>query len=409
MFLIFGMISALGKLIKVNKHSQFPRRLLMNWSRLALIALGGLTLGGLAHANEEFVPEELTVMESIPPGPNVFVLDQLWSGASLANVISQDDLTVKANLSFGIVGQIAISHDSKTLYSMSAYAKRISYGPTEVVLQEFDVNTLSLQREIIIPEKAAQVSPSNAIIALSYDDNYAFVQNATPATSVSIVDLQTGEFIEEVPNPGCFGIFPASDSVKFTTVCGDGRFQSFSLGSDNQFGSPEHSEQIFDPVSDPVFIVGKRAGDEFLFVSFFGNVYQISDSGDMASLVNKFSITDGIEGGWAPGGVDVAAYNEANDVLFVTMHSDAYNGSHKNPAEEVWAVDLSSGDVLSRSPVHELSSISVTDGETPILFGLDEESTLTRFDVDVDAGFELSPTASLEGVGDWTVYSIAGK
>ena len=105
----------------------------------------------------------------------------------------------------------------------------------------------------------------------------------------------------------------------------------------------------------------------------------------------------------------MAAYNEANDVLFVTMHSDAYNGSHKNPAEEVWAVDLSSGDVLSRSPVHELSSISVTDGETPILFGLDEESTLTRFDVDVDAGFELSPTSSLEGVGDWTVYSIAGK
>ncbi|HAA45247.1 MAG: methylamine dehydrogenase heavy chain [Halomonas sp. 54_146] len=381
----------------------------MNWSRFTLIALGGVTLGSFAHASEDFVPEELTVMERIKPGPNVFVLDQLWSGASRANVISQEDLTVKGNLSFGIVGQIVTSHDSKTLYSMSAYAERISYGPTEVVLQEFDVDTLSLKREIVIPEKAAQVAPSNAIVALSYDDNYAFVQNATPATSVSVVDLTSGEFVEEVPTPGCFGIFPASDSVKFTTACGDGRFQSFSLGNDNQFGSPEPSEKIFDPTSDPIFIVGKRAGDELVFVSFFGNVYQVSDSGDMVSLTNKFAITDGVEGGWAPGGVDVAAYNEANDVLFVTMHSDAYNGSHKNAAEEVWAVELSSGDVLSRSPVHELASISVTDGETPILFGLDEESTLTRFEVDVGADFELEPTSSLESVGDWTVYSIAGK
>ncbi|WP_081193837.1 amine dehydrogenase large subunit [Halomonas sp. BC1] len=381
----------------------------MIWSRLTLMALGGITLGGLANASDDFVPEELTVMEHIAPGPNVFVLDQLWSGASRANVISQDDLTVKGNLSFGIVGQMALSHDAKTLFSMSAYAKRISYGPTEVVLQEFDVDTLSLQREIIIPDIAAQVAPSNAILALSYDDRYAFVQNATPATSVSIVDLQSGEFVQEVPNPGCFGVFPASDSVQFSTVCGDGRFQSFSLGSDGQFGSPQHSEQIFDAVSDPLFIVGKRADDELVFVSFFGNVYRLSDSGDAVSLTNTFSITDGVDGDWAPGGVDVAAYNEANGVLFVTMHSDAYNGSHKNAAEEVWAVDLSSGDVLSRTPVHELSSISVTEGDAPILFGLDEESTLTRYDVDVDAGFTLSPAASLEGVGDWTVYAIAGK
>ncbi|WP_336268516.1 amine dehydrogenase large subunit [Vreelandella arctica] len=381
----------------------------MYWSKLTLITLGSVTLINSVQASEDFVPEKLTVMERIEPGPNVFVLDQLWSGASRVNIISQEDLTLKGNLSFGIVGQMATSKDSKSFYSMSSYAQRITYGPTEVVLQEFDVDTLSLQREIVIPEKAVQVAPSSAMLALSYDDNYAFIQNATPATSVSVVDLQSGEFIEEIPTPGCFGIYPGIDSVKFTTACGDGRFQTFSQESDNKFGSPEYSEAVFDAHSDPVFIGGERAGNELLFVSFFGNVYEVSDVGDAPTLVNKFSITGNIEGDWAPGGVDVSAYNEANDVLFVTMHSGAYEGSHKNAAEEVWAVDMSSGEVLSRTPVHELSSISVTGNEVPTLFGLDEESTLTRFDVNTNAGFELKETHSLESVGDWTVYAIAGK
>lgn len=378
-------------------------------ARFSVVVLGGLALCGATQANEEFAPESVSVMEHIPPGANVFVLDQRWSGASRTSVISQDDLSVKGNLSFGIVGQMALSHDADTLYSMSAFAKRISYGPTEVVLQEFDVDTLSLEREIVIPEKAAQVAPSNAIIALSHDDRYAFVQNATPATSVSVVDLDAGEFVEEVPTPGCFGIFPAADSERFTTVCGDGTFQTFSMEDDGGFGSPQRSDVIFDAATDPLFIVGKRAGDELIFISFNGNVYELSDSGDTVSLTNKFSLVEGVDGDWAPGGVDIAAYNDANDVLFVNMHPDAYNGSHKDAAQEVWAVDLGDGKVLSRTPVEELASLSVTDGEAPVVFGLDEESTLTRFETDAENGFALEETDHLESVGDWTIYSIAGQ
>lgn len=379
--------------------------------RFTLVALAGVLLFGAAQvqAQDDFVPEILTVEERIQPGANLFVLDQSWSGASRANVLSVDDLSMKGNLSFGITGQIVASKDFKTLYSMSAYAKRITYGPTEAVLQEFDVETLSLKREIIIPEKAVQVAPSNAVVTLSHDDNYAFVQNATPATSVTVVDLKAGAVIQEVPTPGCFGIFPATDAVKFTTVCGDGRFQTFHFGDNGQFGSPERSEKIFDAETDPLFIVGKRAGRELVFVSFNGNVYQVSDSGKAARLTKTFSFTEGVEGGWAPGGVDVAAYNLVNNTLFVTMHSESYNGSHKNAAEEVWAIDLRRSQVVSRTEVHELASIAVTSGRSPVLFGLNEEGVLTRYALDAAKGFALEETHSLEGVGDWAIYAIAGQ
>ncbi|RBW51230.1 amine dehydrogenase [Marinobacter sp. F3R11] len=385
---------------------KYIRRFNMHSSRLALAALASVLLSGTVQAADTFEPEILTVEEQIQPGPNLFVLDQSWDGASQTVVLSRDDLSVKGNLSFGLVGQMAANSDFTRLYSLSHYAKRITYGPTESVVQEFDVPTLTLLQEVVVPEKAAQVAPSNAVLAISYDDNYAFVQNATPATSVTVVDLKDGSVLQEVPTPGCFGVFPAADSVKFTTACGDGRFQSFSLGSDGQFGSPESSDKIFDAEEDPVFIVGKRAGDDLLFVSFFGNIYQISDSDKAPGLISKRSFTKDVEEPWAPGGVDVVAYNEAHDVMFITMHSEPYDGSHKNGAEEVWAVSLESGKVLGRTEVKHLVSLSVTNGEQPVLFGLDEDGMLYRYEVQVDAGFTLEETNSLEGVGGWAIFSL---
>src|SRR5690606_25811074 len=111
----------------------------------------GITLGamlsvltvGIAQASETFVPEVLTVEKTIKPGANVFVLDQSWSGPTRINVLSADDLEHKGILAAGLIGQMAFSKDHKTAYTISAYAKRITYGPTEAVLQEFDVDTLS--------------------------------------------------------------------------------------------------------------------------------------------------------------------------------------------------------------------------------------------------------------------------
>lgn len=140
----------------------------------------------------------------------------------------------------------------------------------------------------------------------------------------------------------------------------------------------------------------ERVGQDLVFPSFKGNLYRVSDSGKAPKLVEKFSVVEGIDGDWAPGGVDVSAYNAAHNVLFLTMHSGAQEGSHKNGAEELWAIDLKRKQVLYRSVVPHLASIAVTNGKQPVLFGLNEDSELIRYAIDPQARFAAKPTHTVE-------------
>ena len=67
--------------------------------------------------------------------------------------------------------------------------KRITYGEAEMVLQAFDVATLRLVREVALPPKFAMLYPYGSMLAESADGKYVYVQNATPATSVTVVDV----------------------------------------------------------------------------------------------------------------------------------------------------------------------------------------------------------------------------
>ncbi|MGQ3670919.1 amine dehydrogenase large subunit [Xanthobacter sp. TB0136] len=370
-----------------------------------------LSVGG-AHAEENFVPEKLTVEERIPPGPNLFVVDQNWAGASNISVFGVKDLDMRGIVSVGLITQYTLSPDRKTIYTASSYAKRITYGPQEAVLQEFDVETLTEKREIIISDKMAMVAPQNNALVLSADGQYIFIQNATPATSVSVVDLKAGKQIAEVPTPGCWSIHPALKGVRFTTMCGDGTFQSFTIQPDGTFSKPEKSAKIFDADKDALFTISQRRGEDLLFISFSGKLYSISDASGPARLVESFSITEGqVEEGetWAPGGFQVIAYNAPNDVLFVTMHPDAKNGSHKNPAHEIWPVHVASKKVLYRSPVEGVKSIAVTQDKAPILFGADDdEAVLTRYAVDPEAKFAAKLTGKVEDIGEMPLQLFVG-
>ncbi len=372
--------------------------------RYALIcAITGLLSGLPAYADDAFVPEKLTVETKIKPGPNAYVIDQNWSGVSRINVMSSGDLSAKGNLSVGLIGQFVLSRDHKTGYATSVYPKRIVYGPTEAVLQEFDIETLSVKREIIISPKMVQSTPQTSYLQLSADERYAYVQNATPATSVTVVDLKAGKVLAEVPTPGCFGIYPAPQGKRFSSLCGDGAITSYTFAEDGSLSKPVKSAKIFDVDSDPLFIHGVRADKDLIFSSFNGNLYRVSDATDSARLLDKFSYTEGVEGSWAPGGVGMMAYNPAHKMLFVSMHPDAEEGSHKNAGKEVWAISLSSKKVLYRSVVDNATSLAVTTGNDPVLFAIDaDHAILSRYEVDPSAKFAAKFTGKVESMGKYT-------
>lgn len=84
--------------------------------------------------------------------------------------------------------------------------------------------------------------------------------------------------------------------------------------------------------------------------------------------------------------------------MFVTMHPDAKDGSHKNGATEVWAIDMKEKTVLYRSHVEHMTHIAVTDdAQAPVLFGVDGHGgSVYRYEIDPTAKFAAKFTGTLQ-------------
>lgn len=340
---------------------------------------------------ETLTPETLTIEKTIKAGPNMVVLDMGMNGGSPLYVLSADDLTMKGNMGSGTAAQMVLAGDAKTLYTASTYYKRYTTGAIEAVITEWDLPTLTAKREIPISEKMAQVDSQPALFALVDAEKYLLVQNATPATSVSVVDLGSGKQIAEIPTPGCWTAMPSAAGAKFTALCGDGTLMSWSFKADGTVAEPLKSQKIFDADQDALFANPIRLASGLLaYVSFKGSFYLVDDSGETPVLTatTPFAVE-----GWAPSGSEVLAYHAASDTAYVMMHPKAKEGTHKNPAAEIWAFEMGSGKLLARSPAGGETGIIVSkDGST--VFGATHDGGVNKYSV--EAG-KLTKTASKEG------------
>jgi methylamine dehydrogenase heavy chain len=370
---------------------------------LAHIAGMALVCGVVSQtfAQETFKPEVFTVEKTIKPGPNVLVNAASWDGASKVHVYGQDGLTYKGLMGAGLTSQLLVSANGKTAFVLSDYMKRYTYGPVESVLQIFDIATLTPVREIIVPNKAAKAIGMTNLIELSADEKILYIQNATPATSVTLVDLVQGKVLSEVPSPGCYGIYAAKKSGKFSTLCGSGTIKTYTLtGTEYKV---ETSDKIFDVDADALYIHAQRRGNgQLIFTSFNGNLYLLDDSGSKVVLKEKLEVAKGIEGNWAPGGYAITAYHKPGDQVFMAMHSDAYDGSHKDGSEEIWVYSLAKKKLISRSEAEGLVALAVTQDKTPKIYGSNEdEESVDEYSLSDAKNYVFSKSASDERVG-WT-------
>ena len=65
------------------------------------------------------------------------------------------------------------------------------------------------------------------------------------------------------------------------------------------------------------------------------------------------------------------ALHEKSGTLYVGMHRKGAEGSHKNPADEIWVFDLASGKRLARSKGRGATSLAVSQGDQPRLFAFE--------------------------------------
>ena len=349
-------------------------------------------------AQEVLKPETVTV-ETIAAGtPLVFVADiaigHIVDGRM--HVLNADTMQYLGLIGTGFAGQIYVPPAGDTVWVSTSYQEKLTRGKRSDYLEAYDTSTLAIKQEIPIATTRAQALNYRPLMQGSVDGRWMFIQDATPATSISVVDLKAGRQTAEVSNAGCYGIYPsAKDGWRFATMCGDGTFGSYVLAAEGSDAERKASEKIFDADDDALFLHGERDGEDWLFVSFTGNVYRVNMEGDTATLTDKFAFA---ADGWRPSGYQTHGYHVKSGTLFVLMHPNGAEGSHKNPGEEIWAIDMASRTVVSRSPTSTAFSVTVSQTDQPVVYALDLVNVKTlRYTSDAANGHAL--TLAGEGRG----------
>jgi methylamine dehydrogenase heavy chain len=347
--------------------------------------LAALALGvRCAHAD---VAAEQATVAVLPPddGYRLYIPDISFAHMAdgHASVIDGHDFKFLGNLPIGFSGQIAGSADRSKIYVATTYYDRGNRGHRTDVLEIYGARTLAFEREVVVPSKHVEGVPYNAYLVPSMHDRFVLLQNATPGSSVTIVDPAAGTVLAELPTAGCFGIYPSPvDELRFSTLCGDGTLVTIGVDASGKELFRHRSAAFFDPVNDPVYIEAGRLGTKLVFLSFTGRVHLLDMSGDTAAEAGGWSLIGPDDTGWAPGGYQPFAVHAGTGQIFVAMHANAFEGSHKFPSQEIWQADVKSGHVVARFPVQGAVALAVTQDAAPVLFALNrDDATLHAFDI----------------------------
>ncbi len=347
----------------------------MRYSRVLGCFVTAACLAFPAWGEQQF--ETLSVARLPAPNAHRIYLSDITITHIVDNrlhVIDGDSFKYLGVISTGYAGQSTLSRDRKELYVATTYYTRLSHGERTDVVEVHDPLTLERRAEIVIPPRRAQALPYQGIIRTSNDGRWLFVQNATPATSVTVVDLKARRFAAEIPNPGCWIIIPSETAAnRFSTLCGDGTLQTMVLNEDGSLKSKTRSARFFNPDEDPVFVQAEHIGDRHYLVSFRGMVHEADLSGETPMLEAPWSLIGkgDAKSGWRPGGYQLFTIHHSSGRMFIAMHKHGAEGTHKNPADEIWVVDLAGHKRVGRLPGNGAVALAVSQTPSPKLFALD--------------------------------------
>jgi len=348
----------------------------------ALVGLGSgpgpQWMARLAHAQS--VPVETLTHGHVLPadaGERIYVMDAVFMHLfeSRVNIFDGANGKFLGMVPTAYNGHMQLSHDGSKIYVMTTYHTRMTRGERSDVVEIWDARSLTFEREVILPVRRVQGLNYRNMFRQTTDGNFILLQNATPATSTAVVDVKKGRFTEEITaTAGCWGVLPKPNKPRsFMSVCGDGALLSMDLDSNGKLVSQSRSKAMFPVATDPVFLTHALEKTKAHFVSFNGNVYTADFSRDDIRFEPVWSLLDEGDkaGNWRPGGYNVVDVHRASRRMYVLMHPDGREGSHKNPAAEIWVYDLASKKRLARIAGQEAIAISVNQGNTPRLLALD--------------------------------------
>ena len=328
-------------------------------------------------AGADLAAEKLTVEALKPATPHRLyltdiVLEHVLDGR--VHIIDGENFDYRGLIGTGLFGVTALSDDSSELYVATTYYTKRNRGKRFDQFEAYSTADLSLKMEIEIPAKHAQALGYKGTIIGSSDGRFVFIQNATPASSITVIDRKAEKVAAEIATPGCWITLPAKSNPKrFSTLCGDGTVLTITLNDKGEAASQKRSAKLFDAETDPLFVQAEHIGDTNYFVSYEGNIHEINLGGDVAKTESTWSLLNDEDKAahWKPGGYQLLAVHDKTRRLYIAMHDGGRDGSHKLPAKEIWVFDLDSKKRVHRVAGNNAIALTLTKEDAPTLYVYD--------------------------------------
>lgn len=364
-----------------------------------------LTISCSAFA--EIQPESLGVIRTLPETyPPHWIIAQdsaffhMSDGKFIVLDADSDDAAgrYKGMFNGSFIPQFYMPETKSEMYVIETFHSRGNRGERTDVLTIYDRTTLAPIDEVIIPAKRVAAIPTHYYLQLVDDERIALIYNFTPGTSVSVVDLESREFLGEVPIPGCALVYPMAGRA-FASLCADGTMLAVQLDENGMLASAARTEKFFGSDRDPMMEKAAIIDGIAYFPTFLGKVIPVDLNGLTPGIQEPWSLVADVESGWRPGGIALAG-GDANGRLYVMMHPHGYDGSHKGPGTEVWVFDPKTKKRINRI---ELSVPAITMGlthdENPLLL-----TTNINLEVDVYSADDGEHLRTIGNFGQETVF-----
>ena len=283
--------------------------------------------------------------------------------------VGSDSREVKGQLQAHDSATLLVPDKRPELYVADTVWSRGSRGTRTDFITVYDTHTLNPIGEIVLPgAKRALITAMEGLIAFTDEQRMALVFNFTPASSVTVVDLLKRQVLGEVEIPGCSLVYP-SGTRGFSTLCASGTLLNVRLDANGAVAGRSESK-AFNPLdTDPLFTASTLVGGVRYFPSLHGRVQPIDMRADEVKVLPDWPLLAAGDqaGEWRPSGWQVVAGDEQK-LLYVLMQPQAHEGTHKDPATEVWVYNTATKSRVKRLRlVRPGSSISLTHGAEPLL------------------------------------------
>jgi methylamine dehydrogenase heavy chain len=178
--------------------------------RCLVLAFALLLHGGAFAA--EFTPEkpEASDLAAAAPGARrVWMHDFAAMNYSKAVLYDADAGRLLGTVDTGYEGmELELSAKGEHFFVAETFLARGFRGKRTDVITTFDAKTFRPTGEIEIPAKRLLGMPTSAHASLLDDERFLGVYNFSPASTVSVVDLEKKRFAGELELAGCALVYP---------------------------------------------------------------------------------------------------------------------------------------------------------------------------------------------------------